>query len=171
MTAKCLPSDRPKTTSWGEVRVDGTRLDQLSLSAYRHQIGAVMQSDQLFSGSIADNICLFDVERDVDRVRSCAEIAAIHREIVSMPMQYDSQIGDMGTMLSAGQRQRVLLARALYREPRVLFLDEWTSNLDARLEAQINEEIGKLEVTRVVVTHRAELIRSMDLELSLPGED
>lgn len=155
--------------SWGEVRVDGARLDQLGLGAYRRQIGAVMQSDQLFSGSIADNICLFDVERDADRIRSCAEIAAIDREIGSMPMQYDSQIGDMGTMLSAGQRQRVLLARALYREPRVLFLDEWTSNLDARLEAQINEEIGKLDVTRVVVTHRAELIRSMDLELSLPG--
>ena len=153
--------------SRGEVRVDGTRLDQFGLSAYRHQIGAVMQSDQLFSGSIADNICLFDVERDADRIRLCAETAAIHQEIVSMPMQYDGQIGDMGTMLSAGQRQRVLLARALYREPRVLFLDEWTSNLDARLEAQINAEIGKLDVTRVVVTHRAELIRSMDLELSL----
>ena len=153
--------------SSGEVRVDGTRLDQLGLSTYRHQIAAVMQNDQLLSGSIADNICLFDVERDADRIRSCAETAAIHREIASMPMQYDSQIGDMGSMLSAGQRQRVLLARALYREPRVLFLDEWTSNLDARLEAQINEEIGRLDVTRVVITHRAELIGSMDHELAL----
>ncbi len=157
--------------SWGEVRVDGTRLDQIGLDAYRRKTAAVMQRDQLFSGSIADNICLFDVERDADRIRSCAEVAAIHREISDMPMQYDSQIGDMGTMLSGGQRQRVLLARALYREPRVLFLDEWTSNLDARLEAQINDEIGKLGVTRVVVTHRPELIRSMDLELSLAPQN
>ncbi len=88
-----------------------------------------------------------------------------------MPMEYGSLIGDMGTLLSAGQRQRVLLARALYRSPRVLFLDEGTSHLDVRLERRINESLSKLEMTRVLVTHRPELIQTVDRELALaPAE-
>ncbi len=151
----------------GEVRVDGRRLEQLGLRAYRRQTAAVLQEDQLLSGSIADNICMFDSERDVTRLRHCAELAVIHEEIMAMPMQYDSLIGDLGTMLSAGQRQRVLLARALYRSPRVLFLDEGLSHLDERLAARISSAISALDMTRVMVTHRRELIESADRELAL----
>jgi ATP-binding cassette subfamily B protein RaxB len=153
--------------SRGEVRVDGRPLEKLGLSAYRGQTAAVMQDDQLLTGSIADNICFFDPVSDFEKVESCAKIAVVHDEIMAMPMQYNSLIGDLGLTLSAGQRQRVLLARALYREPRVLFLDEGTSHLDARLEARINAAIQELDVTRIMVTHRPELIRIADHELAL----
>lgn len=155
----------------GEVRVDGRPLAALGLGSYRSRAAAVMQNDQLLSGSIADNICLFDPEGDFEKIVWCAELAAVHDEIMAMPMEYGSLIGDMGTLLSAGQRQRVLLARALYRSPRVLFLDEGTSHLDVRLERRINESLSKLEMTRVLVTHRPELIQTVDRELALaPAE-
>ena len=91
-----------------------------------------MQEDQLLSGSIADNICFFDPDFDQNRMISCAQLAGIHKEIMAMPMTYNSLVGDMGSSLSGGQKQRLLLARALYRRPRILFLDEGTAHLDLR---------------------------------------
>jgi hypothetical protein len=81
---------------------------------YREQVAAVMQEDQLLSGSIADNICFFDPGFDHERMVLCAQTAGVHDEIMAMPMAYNSLIGDMGSSLSGGQKQRVLLARALY---------------------------------------------------------
>ena len=80
-------------------------------------IGVVMQDDNLFAGSIADNIAFFAADADPERIEDCARRAAVHDDIVAMPMGYGTLIGDMGTVLSGGQKQRVLLARALYREP------------------------------------------------------
>src|SRR5262245_27933440 len=94
-----------------------------------------MQEDQLLSGSIADNICFFDPDFDQDRMVACAQLAGIHQEIMAMPMTYNSLVGDMGSSLSGGQKQRLLLARALYRQPRILFLDEGTAHLIARTNA------------------------------------
>jgi ATP-binding cassette subfamily B protein RaxB len=118
----------------GEVLVDGLPLSAIGPQAYREQIAAVMQDDQLLSGSIADNICFFDQSFDMDWMMQCARMAAIHDEIMAMPMTYNSLIGDMGSSLSGGQKQRVLLARALYRRPKILFLDEGTAHLDVALE-------------------------------------
>ena len=87
---------------------------------------------------------------------ACAQLAGIHQEIMAMPMSYNSLIGDMGSSLSGGQKQRVLLARALYRQPRILFLDEGTAHLDMDNERQINQNLAKLDITRISVAHRAE---------------
>src|SRR6266478_10222861 len=89
----------------GEVLIDGIPLLTLGHKAYREQIGAVMQEDQLLSGSMADNICFFDTSFDPQRMIECARIAGIHDDIMAMPMSYNSLIGDMGSSLSSGQKQ------------------------------------------------------------------
>jgi ATP-binding cassette, subfamily B, bacterial CvaB/MchF/RaxB len=120
----------------GEVLVDGTALRTIGVRSYREQVAAVMQDDQLLSGSIADNIGFFDPNVDHDKIVSCAQMAGVHEEIMAMPMGYSSLIGDMGSSLSGGQKQRVLLARALCKDPKILFLDEGTAHLDVAKERE-----------------------------------
>ena len=146
----------------GDILLDGSRATPDSWPAWRRHVGVVSQEDQLLSGTLADNIAFFDPELDMRRVQRAAEAARVHDDIARMPMQYLSIVGDMGTGLSGGQRQRVLLARALYREPKVLFLDEGTANLDPETEAEIAELIGRMSVTRVVVAHRPALVEAAD---------
>ncbi len=133
----------------------------------RSVAGAVMQDDQLFAGSIMDNICFFETAPDAARMEHAAAMAAIHEDIVRMPMGYQSLVGDMGTALSGGQRQRILLARALYRQPRVLVLDEATSHLDPPLEGAINDAIRRLQITRIVIAHRPQTIAACDHVIDL----
>jgi ATP-binding cassette subfamily B protein RaxB len=148
--------------SSGEVLIDNIPLGILGHRIYREQVGAVMQDDQLLSGSIADNICFFDHDFDLAWMTRCAEMAAIHDDIMAMPMAYNTLIGDMGSSLSGGQKQRVLLARALYRRPRILFLDEGTAHLDVMTERHIGETLKQLDITRISVAHRPETIRAAD---------
>ncbi len=116
-------------------------------------MGVVMQDDQLFAGSIADNITFFADNPDLGGVEQCATLAAVHDDIMAMPMGYGSLIGDMGTILSGGQKQRVLIARALYRRPKVLLLDEATSHLDVTRERAVNAALRTWRVTRIMVAH------------------
>ena len=153
--------------SAGSVRADGVDIQRIGLVEYRRQVAAVMQDDELLSGSIADNICFFEADRDEQRIQQCAEQAAIHDDIARMPMGYQSLIGDMGTALSGGQKQRLVLARALYRQPRVLFLDEATSHVDEAAERRILQTLSKLQITRVIVSHRPHTIRFADRVLAL----
>ena len=143
----------------GEILIDGEPLMKFGLRRYRSQVAAVMQDDQLFAGTLIDNIALFDAKPDVVRVESCARIASIHDEIIRFPMRYETLVGDMGAALSGGQKQRVLLARALYRQPKVLVLDEGTAHLDSELEARVSAAISALSITRIVIAHRPETIR------------
>jgi ATP-binding cassette subfamily B protein RaxB len=153
--------------SSGEILIDGVPLRILGHQAFRKSIGVVMQDDQLLSGSIADNICFFDESFELEHMMHCAELAGIHEEICRMPMAYNSLIGDMGTSLSGGQKQRILLARALYRRPRLLFMDEGTSHLDIATERQVTAAVKALGLTRVIIAHRPETIASAPRRLVL----
>ncbi len=142
----------------GQILLDGQPASPDLWRAWRGQIGVVAQDDQLLSGSIADNIAFFDPDMDMERVVAAAAAAQVHEDIARMPMQYLSLVGDMGSALSGGQRQRVLLARALYRRPRLLLLDEGTANLDETTERAIADLVAQLPVTRIVIAHRPALI-------------
>lgn len=126
-----------------------------------------MQDDQLFSASLQDNIAAFDETIDLARVQVSATLAAIDAEVTAMPMGYHTLNGDMGSSLSGGQKQRILLARALYRQPRVLVLDEATSHLDVGKERQVNEAIRALLITRITIAHRPETIAMADRVIDL----
>jgi ATP-binding cassette subfamily B protein RaxB len=144
----------------GEVLVGGVPLRQLGLRSFRDMVGTVMQEDQLFAGSITDNISFFDAHADPAWVAQCARLAAVHDEIEAMPMGFHTLIGDMGASISGGQKQRILLARALYKRPQILLLDEATSALDVDRERLVNQAVRQLELTRVIVAHRPETIAS-----------
>jgi len=144
----------------GEVLIGGVSLTRLGLRAWRDQVGVVMQDEPLFSGSIAENISFFDAAPDSDWLQQCARVAAVHDEIEAMPMGYHTLIGDMGAALSGGQKQRILLARALYKRPKILLLDEATSSLDVERERIVNQAVKQLALTRVIVAHRPETIAS-----------
>ena len=148
------------TPTAGQIRYGGVPLEQLGLAAYRGMLAAVMQDDVLLAGSLKENIC-FNAERpDQARIEQCARLAQVHADIERMRMGYDTLIADMGSSLSGGQKQRVLLARALYKQPRVLILDEATSALDVALEQAVNGAIGALPMTRIIIAHRPETLAS-----------
>jgi ATP-binding cassette, subfamily B, bacterial CvaB/MchF/RaxB len=146
----------------GEILVDGRPLKNIGMEHYRSMLGVVMQDDQLFAGSIADNISFFSEYLDPIRIEECARMAAVHDDIAAMPMDYNTLIGDMGTVLSGGQKQRVLIARALYHQPAILLLDEATSHLDVEREKAVNAAIRSTQITRIIVAHRPETIHSTD---------
>jgi len=102
-------------------------------------------------------------------VERCARLAAVHEDIAAMPMAYNTLIGDMGAALSGGQRQRILLARALYKQPKILFLDEATSALDVQKERAVNDAIRELKLTRILIAHRPETIASASRVIVLQG--
>ncbi len=144
----------------GQVLVGGVPLGRAGLHAWREHVGVVLQDEPLFSGSLLDNISFFSPEPDAAWAQECARLACVHDEIAAMPMGYHTLIGDMGAALSGGQKQRVLLARALYKRPKILLLDEATSSLDVERERAVNQAIRHLALTRVIVAHRPETIQS-----------
>ncbi len=151
----------------GEILIDGIPMNKLGKSQYRKQISAVMQNDELLSGSVLDNIAFFETPVDLSWAINCAKLSAINEDIINMPMGYDSLVGDMGSNLSGGQKQRILLARALYKKPKILFMDEATSHLDLKLENDISQAIRNLNITRVIIAHRKETISTADREIRL----
>ncbi|MDV2450663.1 peptidase domain-containing ABC transporter [Xanthomonas hortorum] len=146
----------------GTISFGGVDIHKCGPRNVRSIVGAVMQDDQLFAGSIAENISCFDNSFDQARIENSASMAAIHQDIACMPMGYHGLIGDMGSSLSGGQKQRIILARALYRKPKILFLDEATSHLDVMKEKLVNDAIQKMSLTRVIVAHRPETINSAE---------
>ncbi len=137
--------------SEGTLLVAGRDLRELDLGSYRSRIGVVMQDDQLFIGTVEDNISFFDPAHDAARARECARVAGLDVDIMAMPMQYNTIVGSLGVALSGGQKQRLLLARALYRKPEILFLDEAFDQLDLEREYEITDRLTQLGLGVVIV--------------------
>jgi ATP-binding cassette subfamily B protein RaxB len=146
----------------GVVEANGRDLRDWDRSAYRAKLGVVMQDDQLFVGTLEDNISFFDPQYHPNLIRAAAAIAGIDEDIQAMPMQYNTIVGSLGTALSGGQKQRVLLARALYRKPHIVFLDEAFDQLDLARERQITDRLKQWGVGLVIVSHRPETVRNVD---------
>lgn len=148
--------------SAGEIYIDGMPLSSLSQRLFRQSISAVMQEDTLFSGSLRDNISFFGSTPDAERIQEVCQLSHVHDDIMQTPMGYYSLIGDMGASLSAGQQQRVLIARALYQEPKILFMDEGTSHVDAKIEQQIMHTLKTLPISCIFVTHNKDILSFAD---------
>lgn len=142
----------------GSITMNGVPLAELDMTAYRRRFGVVMQDDLLLTGTLIDNIAFFEPSPDETKVARCAQLALIADEINAMPMKYNTRIGDLGSALSAGQKQRILLARALYQDPEVILLDEGTANLDELVEKRLLDNLSALELTCISIAHRPETI-------------
>jgi ATP-binding cassette, subfamily B, bacterial CvaB/MchF/RaxB len=153
--------------SSGDVRIGGLRLQAIDPDVLRRTVASVTQGDTLFAGSIADNISFFDTQGDQAWIEECARVAAIHAEIAALPMGYNTFVGYSGSTLSAGQQQRILLARALYARPAILVLDEATSHLDVKREIIVSSAIRALNITRVIVAHRPQTTATADRIVTL----
>lgn len=151
----------------GEILADMMDIHKIGVNNYRNAIACVLQDDRLFSGSIAENISGFEVNANREWIVACAMHSNIHEEIMQMPMGYETLIGELGNGISGGQKQRLFIARALYRRPSVLFMDEATSHLDVENELAINRAISSLNITRVIVAHRKSTIDSADRVVAL----
>jgi ABC-type bacteriocin/lantibiotic exporter with double-glycine peptidase domain len=149
----------------GRILYDKVDLSNLSLGSIRRQIGYVPQDPYLFSESIRDNIALLDPTLPLRHVIEAARRAHIHKQIMEMPMGYETVLAEGGKSLSGGQRQRIALARALIHQPTILVFDEATSALDAVTENEILKELEALQCTRIVVAHRLSTIKSADIIL------
>lgn len=151
----------------GTVSIDGSDIRRIGIRQYRNICAGILQTDQLLTGSLLDNITLFDLDVDIDKVYRACQQACIHNLIMSLPMKYHSLVGDMGSNLSAGQAQRILLARAFYKQAKILFLDEATANLDVRTETEVLNSIKSLGATLVMISHRPEIVALADMQLDL----
>ena len=155
--------------SEGRIMIDGYDLSALDLEYYRAQIGYVMQSNLLFSGSIIENIAAGDENPDQRHVIEVAKMADAHGFISNLPRGYEQVVGERGMGLSGGQIQRLCIARALYRDPRMLIFDEATSALDTQSESNILEQMQTILAgrTALVIAHRLSTIVQADKILVL----
>jgi len=151
----------------GSISLGGVPIDRMRRDELRSQIACVLQDDQLFNGTIAENIAFFEPGFSRERVVETAKMTQIHGEIMNMPLRYETRVIDLGASLSGGQRQRLILARALYRNPRILVLDEASSHLDLANERLVNEAISRLDITRIIIAHRPETLAIADRVLQL----
>ncbi|HUU24342.1 MAG TPA: type I secretion system permease/ATPase [Methyloceanibacter sp.] len=154
----------------GKVQLDGAALDQWSPEILGQHLGYLPQSVELFDGSVADNIGRFEPTPDADAIIAAAKAAGVHDLIVKLPEGYDTKIGESGTNLSSGQRQRIALARALFRDPFLVVLDEPNSNLDSEGEEALTAAILSVRARGgivIVIAHRASVLGSVDHVLVL----
>jgi ABC-type bacteriocin/lantibiotic exporter with double-glycine peptidase domain len=145
----------------GTIFYDGRALNTIDINAVRRQLGVVLQDTKLSTDSLYENIC-GGVKLTLDKARDAARLAALDADIAQMPMGMHTFVAEGMNTLSGGQRQRVLIARALARSPRLLLFDEATSALDNQTQALIGETLGRLGITRIVISHRLSTIRDAD---------
>lgn len=150
--------------SEGRITIGGTDIARLNLDAWRRRCGVVMQEGVIFSESIARNIAVDDGDIDTERMAKAAETACIKDYIMSLPLKFDTKIGHDGNGLSQRQKQRILIARAVYKNPDFIFLDEATNSLDANNERMIVDNLDKFYKGRtvVIVAHRLSTVKNAD---------
>jgi ATP-binding cassette subfamily B protein RaxB len=153
----------------GRAEIDGLSVSDLGAVHYRRRIGVVLQEDYLFPGSLLENISSFDTSPSQELALECCAIAGISDEVRALPMGLFTRVADGGSNFSGGQRQRLCLARALYKKPRILILDESSSHLDTETEKAINERLRSVDVAILSVAHRQETIDYADRVFSLDG--
>jgi len=148
----------------GAISIAGRNINDYNLKWWRRHCGVVMQDGVIFSESIARNIAVGDGDVDVERLEQAARIACIHDYVMTLPLKYNTKIGRDGVGLSQGQKQRILIARAVYKNPDFIFLDEATNSLDAKNEREIVEHLDKFYEGRtvLVVAHRLSTVRNAD---------
>jgi len=154
----------------GKVRLDGAALDQWSQEALGRHVGYLPQDVELLAGSIAQNIARFDPDADDADIIAAATEAGVHEMIIKMPEGYDTQIGEQGSVLSAGQAQRIALARALFGSPFLLVLDEPNSNLDAEGDIALTRAVQSVRARGgvvIVVAHRPVGVEGVDMILMM----
>lgn len=151
----------------GTILVDGINIKNYGLNNFRKQISVVSQGEKLMSDSIFNNIVFYKKEVDFEKVKIASKNAQIDDYITSLNMQYETPIDEMSSTISGGQAQRILIARALYRSPKILFLDEATSALDIETEKNIVTTIKSLGITRISIAHREESIKMADKIINL----
>ncbi|GET30782.1 hypothetical protein SD074_29840 [Prolixibacter sp. SD074] len=152
------------TPTEGLIKIDGHELSEYDIRWWRNQCGAVMQDGFIFSESIARNIAVSDDEIDKQKLLQAAKMANIHSFISELPLAYNTEVGQEGQGISQGQRQRILISRAVYKNPDFLFLDEATNALDARNEKEISENLDRFYQgkTVVIVAHRLSTVKNAD---------
>ncbi|MFB7667002.1 peptidase domain-containing ABC transporter [Kitasatospora sp. NPDC056138] len=153
----------------GVVRLDGVPVDGLDPDRLRREFGAVLQELSLFNGTIKENLVLGRPEATQSEIEEACRIAGLLDDVRRLPMVFDTPVGEGGTALSAGQRQRLALARALIHRPRLLLLDEATSHLDPATERQVDAALERLAITRIVISHRLSAVRDAGRTLVLAG--
>ena len=153
----------------GRIKVDGHDLRSVKVQSLRSQIAMVLQDTFLFNGTIAENIAYPRHDAIRDEIMDAARIARIHEDILNMPNQYDTRVGERGIKLSGGQKQRIAIARAILCKAPILILDEATASVDVETEAQIQQAINDLAGTRTIIAiaHRLSTVRQADQILVL----
>jgi ATP-binding cassette, subfamily B, bacterial MsbA len=162
-----IPRFFDPTEGW--IKMDGHLLTEVTLESLRSQVGLVPQENFLFGGTIAENIAYGNLRASQDQIQKAAEAAYAHDFILDLPKGYETEVGERGVKLSAGQRQRIAIARALLKDPRILILDEATSALDSESEQMVQKALKALMENRTtfVIAHRLSTIKNADRILVL----
>ena len=151
----------------GRILIDGQDIKKVTLESLRHNISPVLQDTFLFNGTIAENIGYARPDATLEEIEAAAKAAHIHEDILHMPDQYETQVGERGLRLSGGQKQRVAIARAILRNSPIIVLDEATASVDVATEKQIQKAINSLAGRRTIIAiaHRLSTIMNADLIL------